>query len=413
MLSAAPVALALTLLTALGTTAPAAGTPVRAPHPAGPSPSQPDPHPPLGGRAPNGNVAGGAQLLRRTVIKVPGSPALPASITAAAFMVTDLDSGQILAARDAHGRYQPASVLKLLTAVTILPALAGRRVLVADSAAANAEGSAVGLVPGGRYTVDTLFRSLLLMSGNDAARVLADAAGGVRQTVAAMDAQAAKLGAYDTVVETPSGLDGWHQLSSAYDLTLVLRAAVHDPRLLAYAESPTARLPAQKVGKRTWRSVPLFNESQNFYDNVPGAILAKTGFTDAAQHTYACATERGGRRIGVVMLRAQRHPLDQWQQAKQLLAWAYRVPPTTRGVGMLGQLAVDPPVRHTGASRSSAAADRSPTGSAASARASTVAVQGVAAVGHGLGRWTALSAIAVLATATAALVLGRRRRPRR
>lgn len=412
VLSAAPVALALTLLTALGTTAPAAGTPVRAPHPAGPSPSQPDPHPPLGGRAPNGDVAGGAQLLRRTLVRAPGSPALPASITAAAFMVTDLDSGQILAARDAHGRYQPASVLKLLTAVTILPALAGRRVLVADNAAANAEGSAVGLVPGGRYTVDTLFRSLLLMSGNDAARVLADAAGGVNQTVAAMNARAGKLGAYDTLVETPSGLDGWHQLSSAYDLTVVLRAAVHSPRLLAYAESPTARLPAQKVGKRTWRSVPLFNESQNFYDNVPGAILAKTGFTDAAQHTYACATERGGRRIGVVMLRAQRHPLDQWQQAQQLLAWAYRVPPTTRGVGMLGQLAVDPPLRHTGASRSSAG--RSPTGSAASAPASTVAVQGVAAVGHGLRRGTVLSTIAVFGTAAAALLLGRRRRqPRR
>ena len=301
----------------------------------GPSPTLPDPHPPEGGHAPDGTVVGGPELLSRSVVQVSGSPALPAGISARAFMVTDLDTGEVLAARDPHGRYQPASVLKLLTSLTILPRLPGNRVIVASNRAANAEGSTVGLVPGGRYTVDTLFKALLLMSGNDAAVALSEAAGGVSRTVAAMNARAGALGAYDTVVETPSGLDGWRQLTSAYDLTLVLRAAVNNPRLLAYDRAGTAALPAQGVGKRKWRAVPLFNQSQDFFDDVPGALLAKTGFTDAAQHTYVCATGRHGRRIGVVLLRAQRRPLDQFQQAAALLDWAYRLPSSAKAVGLL------------------------------------------------------------------------------
>jgi D-alanyl-D-alanine carboxypeptidase (penicillin-binding protein 5/6) len=251
-------------------------------------------------------------------------------------MVTDLDTGAVLAARDPHGRYQPASVLKLLAGLVMLPHLPGARVITATAEATNAEGSAVGLVPGGRYTVDTLFKSLYLMSGNDAAMALALANGGPARTVAEMNAYARRLGAYDTVVQTPSGLDGWTQLTSAYDLTLVLRAAVNTPRLLAYDEARTARLPAQKVGKHKWGGVPLFNESDNFFTTVPGALLAKTGFTGAAQHTYVCAAARGGRRIGVVFLRNQRRPVDQYLQAGALLNWAFALPRTTVAVGHLG-----------------------------------------------------------------------------
>ena len=306
----------------------------------GRSPDVPDPNPPLGGLGPNDTSVGGPALRQRGVIRPTGAPALPQHLTARAWMVTDLDTGAVLAARDPHGRYQPASVLKLLTGLVLLPHLRGDRVVTATAAAANAEGSAVGLVPGGRYTVDTLFKSLYLMSGNDAAAALSSAAGGPGVTVADMNAEARRLHAYDTVVQTPSGLDGWTQLTSAYDLTLVLRAAVDTPRLVAYDQARTARLPAQRVGRRTWRAVPLFNESDNFFATVPGALLAKTGYTGAARHTYACAAVRGGRRMGIVFLRNERRPLDQYRQAGALLDWAFALPRTTRSVGQLGETAI-------------------------------------------------------------------------
>ena len=326
----------------------------------GRSPAVPNPDPPLGGLAPNGTPLGGYALRQRGFILPVTAPALPKELTASAWMVTDLDTGAVLAARDPHGRYQPASVLKLLAGLVLLPNLPGTRVITATAEAANAEGSAVGLVAGGRYTVDTLFKSLYLMSGNDAAMALALANGGPARTVAEMNAYARRLGAYDTVVQTPSGLDGWTQLTSAYDLTLILRAAVNSPRLLGYDEARTARLPAQHVGKRKWGSVPLFNESDDFFATVPGAVLAKTGYTGAAQHTYVCAAVRGGRRIGVVFLRNQRRPLDQYRQAGALLDWAFALPRTTVPVGHLVAAA---PVLGPSATATPSAAGRTSRGS--------------------------------------------------
>ncbi|MCW2526528.1 MAG: hypothetical protein JWM76_1388 [Pseudonocardiales bacterium] len=300
------------------------------------SPQAPDPNPPLGGIGPDGKPVGGAELLSRDFVLPAGSPALPIGLTAQAWVLSDLDTGEILAAHDAHGRYQPASILKALTSLVLLPLLPdGTRVVTASAAAANAEGSAVGLVAGGQYTVDTLFESLLLMSGNDAATALSEAAGGNAAIVAAMNAEAVRLGAYDTFVQTPSGLDGWQQLTSAYDLSLILRAAAANPRFVAYDQALTATLPPQQVGARTWGPVPLFNQSENFLTGVPGAFIAKTGFTDAALHTYMCAAQRGGRRLGLVFLRAQRLPTDQWQQAAALLDWGFALPIATKPVGQL------------------------------------------------------------------------------
>jgi len=307
---------------------PASATPVPPPAPkptsGARSPDTPDPHPPLGGRGPDGKPVGGPALLHRGLVLPGGAPRLPTGLTAHAWVVADLDTGAVLAARDPHGRYQPASIQKLLTTVTLLPQLPGNRSLVVSRTAAETEGSHAGLVAGGRYTVDDLFRGLLLVSGNDAAEALAEAAGGRHRTVALMNARARGLGAYDTLVETPSGLDGWRQLTSAYDMTLVLRAALRQPRFVHYDTVARTHLPAQP--RRHVGAIELDNQNELFLTGVKGAVAAKTGFTDAAQHTFAGAIVRGGHRYGVVLMRAQRWPLDQWQQATRLVNWASRLP---------------------------------------------------------------------------------------
>ncbi|MDP9115994.1 MAG: penicillin-binding protein [Actinomycetota bacterium] len=307
----------------------------------GKSPDAPDPHPPRGGIGPNGRPVGGPRLLSRGLIVPAGAPALPAGLTAQGWVLADLDSGAILAARDPHGRYQPASVLKTLTSVTLLPLLPGERVVTVSPSAARAEGSAAGLVGGGTYTVDQLFSGLLLVSGNDTAQALAEAAGGSQHTVDLMNAQALRLGAYDTYVQTPSGLDGWQQLTSAYDLALVLRAAVNQPRLVTYDRQAEATLPVQPING--YSPVTLQNQNEQFLTTVPGALLAKTGFTDAAQHTFLGAIARHGRRLGVIFLRAQRYPTDQWQQATALMDWGFALPAATPAVGHLDAAVHLPP----------------------------------------------------------------------
>ncbi len=317
---------AFTMASAPAYAAPSVPPPAPRPTSSENSPGAPDPHPPAGGIGPSGEQVGGARLRSRGLVLPAHAKPLPEGLTASAWALVDLDSGDVLAARDPHGRYQPASILKTLTSVTLLPMLPGKRVVTVSQDAANAEGSAVGIVAGGRYTVDQLFAGLLLMSGNDTAAALAEAAGGVHHAVTLMNRTALRLGAYDTFVQTPSGLDGWKQLTSAYDMAIFLRAAANMPRFVAYDRKPTATLPAQDVQGRKYGSVWLGNQNQTFLTTVPGALVAKTGFTDAAQHTYLCATDRHGRRLGVVFLRAQRYPLDQWQQAAELLDWGYALP---------------------------------------------------------------------------------------
>jgi D-alanyl-D-alanine carboxypeptidase (penicillin-binding protein 5/6) len=275
-------------------------------------------------------------LLGRGILVPVGAHALPKGIAAKAWIVADLDSGDILAARDPHGRYQPASILKTLTALVLLPQLPGNRMVTVTPAAAHAEGSAVGLLAGGRYSVDQLFQALFLVSGNDAAAALAEANGGVSRTVQQMNAKAADLGASDTVVQTASGLDGWQQLTSAYDLALILRAAVNEPRLVAYDRLRSASYPPKTSKYGHVGKYQFDNQGLSFLGSVPGALMAKSGFTDAARHTYLCAAKRNGHRLGIVFLRDERVPLDHWQQAAALFNWAFALPVGTKGIGAMG-----------------------------------------------------------------------------
>ncbi|HVQ17515.1 MAG TPA: serine hydrolase, partial [Actinomycetes bacterium] len=152
--------------------------------------------------------------------------ARPPSVAAKAWLIADADTGEVLAAKNAHLPLRPASTLKTLTAVTLLPKLDKQQVYKVKWADAAVEGSAVGIVPGATYTVDDLFYGMLLPSGNDAAHALANAAGGIRKTVNMMKAEATHLNALDTTVRNPSGLDAPHQFTSAYDLALFARAGL-------------------------------------------------------------------------------------------------------------------------------------------------------------------------------------------
>ncbi|OMQ13817.1 hypothetical protein A7K94_0220935, partial [Modestobacter sp. VKM Ac-2676] len=216
------------------------------------------------GSAADGSTVGGEGLDTRGVVTAEGAPPLPEGIDAHGWLVADAGTGQVLGARDPHGRYYPASTIKTLTLLTLAPQLDPAQVVVATAEDEAIEGSRVGLVRDGQYPVDLLFRALVMQSGNDVANALARVAGGVAPTVAAMNATAARLGASDTVVGTPSGLDVAGQSSSPYDLALFLRELVADPYTLDVLQTRIAQMPprpgtrATRSSRRTrcWRTTP-------------------------------------------------------------------------------------------------------------------------------------------------------------
>lgn len=274
----------------------------------------------------------GGKALGQCGIVVPrGTSALPPDISAAAWMVADLDTGDVLAAKDPHGRYRPASTLKLLTMNVLLRSLTDvDRVVVGTDADTEQQGSRVGIGPGGRYTVRQLMLFLMMGSGNDVAHALAVANGGVKRTLTQMNSRARALGAFDTRAATVSGLDGAGQSTSAYDLALIARS---DMKLPPFPELVTTK----------YSEVPGFGEYPAFgiaNDNAllwgyAGALGGKNGYTDAAGNTYVGMAERGGRRLVVTMLGGTQQPRRQWMQGASLLDWGFAQDPGVTPIGFL------------------------------------------------------------------------------
>jgi serine-type D-Ala-D-Ala carboxypeptidase (penicillin-binding protein 5/6) len=275
---------------------------------------------PLAQAAPGAPV-GGPQLARGGVIVnlVPGVPA-PPTMPGASFLIADMDTGQILAARAPHAPHRPASTLKTLTALTLIPRLDPNQMIMVKPQDVRAEGSRVGILAGTAYSTRTLLQGLLLASGNDAAYALARANQSVAVTLAEMNETAAKLGAFDTLAKDPSGLDQPGEVSSAYDLALIGRAAMKLPSFRSYVSTRTASVPG---GRSTaGKMLPGFtiNNHNRLLYNYDGAIGIKNGYTIAAQQTFIAAATRGGKTYIVTELAS---PNGSWRPTAALLDWAF------------------------------------------------------------------------------------------
>ena len=278
---------------------------------------------------PAGSVVGGADLATHGLIIPAGAGRVPA-VTATTWLVADLDTGEVLGACGPHVYQTPASVQKTLLAATVMDQLDPKQIVTAVPGDLDIEpnSSAVGLVVGGRYPVATLWLGLLLNSGNDAANALARTAGGggpdgVARTVAAMNAEAKRLGAAQTHAVTPSGLDGKGQFTSAYDLALIARKDFANADFRRYVLTRTAQMPPQPQVKQ--KGFQFQNENKLIF-KYPGALGGKTGFTTVARHSYVGGAQRNGRRLVVTLLGAEAHPLRGWQQGAALLDWGFSLP---------------------------------------------------------------------------------------
>ena len=243
-----------------------------------------------------------------------GAPALPKTLSAATFLVADLDTGEILAAKDAHRRMLPASTMKVLTALALIPRIEKTAKIVPTWDDVAIEGSRVGLLENVKYPAYQVFRAMLMTSGNDAANALATASGGQEYTAQLMNAEAQRIGATNTHAVNPSGLDAPGQLSTAYDLALIGRAAMQLPDFRHYVSTKRSTI-LGRMGKPlriTTHDKLLFN-----YD---GAIGIKNGYTVKAGATYIGAATRGGRSVIVTVLKAKPRV---WPEVAALLDWGF------------------------------------------------------------------------------------------
>lgn len=279
------------------------------------------------------DTPGGPRMSECGTVAVPGFE-VPEDLNATSWMVADLNSGDVLAARDPHGRYRPASVIKVLVGVTAIRELNLDNTITVTHEDASIIGSRAGLVEGVDYTVETILQGLFLNSGNDCANALVRALGGEEETVRKVNELAEELGATDTRVYDVSGLEAPGQHTSAFDLALFYRAAFEND---TYRELSSTMLATMPGDGEFIEDFDMSNDNQLLQTGYEGALGGKTGFTDQARHTFVGVSERGDRRIAAIVLDTPASVNLPWEDSVNLIDAGYRTP-AGESVGDLNDL---------------------------------------------------------------------------
>jgi D-alanyl-D-alanine carboxypeptidase (penicillin-binding protein 5/6) len=253
---------------------------------------------------------------------------IPPETSALSYLVADFETGEVLAAKNPHKQLPPASTLKTLTALTLLSRINMDKTYTGTWREASTIGNKVGIWKNRKYKVRDIWYGLLLQSGNDAGVALANISGGIKKTSKLMKAKAESIQAYDTVPKSPHGLDTPGQVSSAYDLALIARAAMKDKTFRKIVATKTYVFP-HSGPRNVNRKITNLNKLLFTY---PGVLGVKTGYTTEGRNTYIGIAERDGRTIIITFmhLRYGRDAL-----AKKLFDWGFDALGNVEPVGEL------------------------------------------------------------------------------
>ncbi|WP_432353437.1 D-alanyl-D-alanine carboxypeptidase family protein [Anaerotruncus rubiinfantis] len=213
-------------------------------------------------------------------------------------VVIDAQTGRVLFAQNANLRLPMASTTKIMTALITLEQENLDEYFTVDPAAIKVEGSSMGLREGDQVSLSALAYGMLLPSGNDGANAAAVRIAGSKEAFAKlMNERAAEIGLEDTHFVTPSGLDDSEHYSSAYDMALLAREALGNPRF--------ADICSQYKAVAQYGNPPYNRWLQNhnrLLRSYEGAVGVKTGFTDTAGRCLVSCAMRGGVKLIAVTL---------------------------------------------------------------------------------------------------------------
>src|SRR6185437_6815149 len=237
---------------------------------------------------------------------VDGARAEPAPIpkapdvSARAYILTDYQSGRVLAEEHADDREEPASLTKLMTAYVVFTALKEQRLKLTDMVtisehAWRAEGSRTFVQVGTQIPVDILIKGMIIQSGNDATIALAEKVGGTEPAFAQMMNEYAKrLGMKASHFENSDGLPAPNHYVTARDMTILAKALIHD-----FPEY----YPLFSMHEFLWNNIKQQNRN-GLLERDPTVDGLKTGHTDSAGYCLVTAAKRDGMRLVSVVLDA-------------------------------------------------------------------------------------------------------------
>ncbi len=221
-----------------------------------------------------------------------------ASAGASPLLLVDASSGNILAAQEATRSWHPASLTKLMTAHLALMAVRSGRMSMDTSVVLSARAvaqapSKLGVPAGTSLRLEDALSVMMVKSANDVAVAIAEAVGGSEASfVAAMNAEARRLGMSGTRFANANGLHDDRQVTNARDMAVLMLV------VLSYHldSADLFRTPSITVNGRTLKN------TNKLVENYAALEATKTGYVCASGFNVAASAVRGGRRVVAVVL---------------------------------------------------------------------------------------------------------------
>ena len=227
----------------------------------------------------------------------------PPEIAAKSYLLLDVTSGQLLAAKDVDSPVEQASLTKLMTAYLVFDALKSKKITLQQTFGVSERawkmpGSRMFIDPKMKVPVEDLIKGMIVQSGNDATVALAEGVGGTHERfVQLMNEQAKALGMKATQYKNPEGLTEAGHTTTARDLGVLATRLMQDfPQYVHYYALKKYRYEGTPAANDSNRNLLLFRD--------PTVDGLKTGHTDAAGYCLIATAKREVAGLGSVSLAA-------------------------------------------------------------------------------------------------------------
>jgi serine-type D-Ala-D-Ala carboxypeptidase (penicillin-binding protein 5/6) len=260
-----------------------------------------------------------------TALNVPSPVAAQGFDTAAtAAWVYDETTGSVLLAKNADTPLPPASMSKLMTIYLAFEAVADGRLqidqtLPVSEHAMSFDGSSMFLNTNDRVSVDDLLHGVIILSGNDAAVVLAEALspdGTETGFATMMNERARQLGMNNSHFVNASGWPAVGHLMSVHDLGILADHIITDFPTFYPLFGETEFLFDGRVPSNTRNRNPILTM------NV-GADGLKTGHTQEAGYGLVGSVKQGDRRI-IFVITGLASDEARRDESERIINWAFR-----------------------------------------------------------------------------------------
>jgi D-alanyl-D-alanine carboxypeptidase len=257
------------------------------------------------------------------------NPAVP-EINGKAAITIDLQTNEIIYSKELDQKMYPASTTKLMTALLLAESKKKTDLLTyTASAKAQPEFSMnLNLKPiavGETMSAKDSMLGLLLYSGNDAAYMIADnVSGNATAFMDAMNAKTASLGLKNTHFITPNGLHDVNHYTTAYDMSVIGKAAFANEWVKEATGTKQATI-------TTSGGASMLVDNRNKLLGLDGCLGGKTGYTSDAGKCLVAVYERDGRKILGVVLKSVYDAEDTYvfNDMKEIIDYSYAVKKTT------------------------------------------------------------------------------------